>query len=236
MRQVLLPIKLRSGVVDGGFLIGAAVEFDGVFGLTLESGNLVSIEHMPGRTTNAEYAVAVLPEDKEASREYITWPEYIGNKLLTKDSKLWLGGSAANLELRVWDTSLLQELLAGRVYTAAIHPPANTGDGTNVEDDPMTTYPYGSNNYWTSGDLVPPELASNTDPELTTADLSNFDYVHSQLSASATWVVQHNLGRKPVVSIVDPDGNLLVAAIEHVSNDVLHAVFQSDKTGTARCV
>lgn len=237
MKQVLLPIKLSTGVLDGGFLIGDPVDFNtSVTEYELDSGHVVTIEHMPPRATLAAYAVAVVTAEEEANTSYRAWPEFIGNKLMLKDRKMWLGGLNGSQRLHQWDTSFLQELLATRQYNVAVNPPQNTGDGTDVVENEMSTYPYGSTNYWTESNLVPPELASSTDPTLTTADITDFEYIHNQLTPSATWVVEHNLGRKPIVSVIDADGLLMVAEVTHISNDVLHLVFNADKAGTARCV
>lgn len=220
-------------------MIGEPFNFDlSVTEYELDSGNHVSIEHMSPRTTNVPYAVAVLSEEDELTGRYRGWPEFIGNHILMKDSRLWMGGSHGGLEMRQWGTSLMQELLLGRQYNVAVHPPADDGDGTDssMEDTMSTSYPYGTNNYWTESNLVPPELASSTDPALTTADLADFQYIHSQITPSATWVVQHDLGRKPIVSVVDSNGALMVAEVTHVDNDTLHLVFQTDQAGTARCV
>lgn len=97
---------------------------------------------------------------------------------------------------------------------------------------------YGSSHYWSAGKLMPPELIipPSADPSLTVNDIQDFQYVHNQLTPSATWVVTHNLGRHPAVAVADPQGNGLTVQVDYVSLDALHLIFSTDQSGSCRCV
>ena len=54
-----------------------------------------------------------------------------------------------------------------------------------------------------------------------------------QTVASATWVVVHNLGKFPSVSVVDSSGHLVVGDVQHNSNNSLTIRFSAAFAGTA---
>lgn len=60
-------------------------------------------------------------------------------------------------------------------------------------------------------------------------------YVHSQIAAAATWTVNHNLGKKPSVTVVDSGGNVVIGDVRHLSNLVLEVRFGSAFSGEALC-
>jgi len=53
------------------------------------------------------------------------------------------------------------------------------------------------------------------------------NYVHDQGSPSATWEVQHNLNKKPAVTIVDSIGMVVHGDIEYVDNNNVTITFES---------
>lgn len=58
-------------------------------------------------------------------------------------------------------------------------------------------------------------------------------YVHQQSTASAEWIVNHNLGRKPSgVSVLTPGGLLTVSEIIHTSDNQLRVNLAAPTTGT----
>jgi len=61
-------------------------------------------------------------------------------------------------------------------------------------------------------------------------------YTHTQTTESAEWIVNHNLGVKPVVEILTTGGVLVEAEVLHVTNNQLRIYFASLFTGTARCL
>jgi len=63
-------------------------------------------------------------------------------------------------------------------------------------------------------------------------------YNHTQASASATWTIVHNLGRKPTCDIlVDVSGSLqkiLPAYFTYPDNNTMVVTFAATHTGVAR--
>lgn len=58
-------------------------------------------------------------------------------------------------------------------------------------------------------------------------------YVHNQVSAQSTWVVQHNLNKKPSVTVVDSSENVVIGDIEYVNNNQLNITFNGALSGKA---
>jgi len=61
----------------------------------------------------------------------------------------------------------------------------------------------------------------------------DLSYIHYQLYASSTWVVVHNLGKFPSVSVVDSAGTLVVGNVTYLSANQLIITFHSPFGGTA---
>ena len=61
-------------------------------------------------------------------------------------------------------------------------------------------------------------------------------YDHVQSSPSAEWVVNHNLGVRPAVSVLSPGGVEVLASITHASTNQLRIYFAQPQTGSAHCV
>lgn len=60
-------------------------------------------------------------------------------------------------------------------------------------------------------------------------------YEHTQAVASATWVINHNLGKYPSVTIVDSGGNEWITDIEYNSLNQCTARFSAAFGGKAYC-
>ena len=58
-------------------------------------------------------------------------------------------------------------------------------------------------------------------------------YVHEQGVPSATWVINHNVGRAVAVVLFDADGNVVQSDIEHGSTNQATVTWSSPTTGTA---
>ncbi len=54
--------------------------------------------------------------------------------------------------------------------------------------------------------------------------------------ASATWTVNHNLGRRPSVSLVTPGGAEFDAEVVHVSENQLVVYLAAPAAGCVRCI
>jgi hypothetical protein len=59
------------------------------------------------------------------------------------------------------------------------------------------------------------------------------NYVHDQQTASATWVITHNMGKKPSVSIVDTADDEVIGQVTYNSNNQLTLTFSSPVSGKA---
>ena len=58
-------------------------------------------------------------------------------------------------------------------------------------------------------------------------------YTHEQTTPSATWTIEHNLGKNPSVTIVDSSGNEWQTAVEHISANECVARFSAPFAGRA---
>ena len=58
-------------------------------------------------------------------------------------------------------------------------------------------------------------------------------YVHEQATPSATWTIQHDLGKQPAVTVVDSAGNEWQTAVEHTSQNQCVARFSAPFAGRA---
>lgn len=58
-------------------------------------------------------------------------------------------------------------------------------------------------------------------------------FVHTQSSPSATWIIDHNLGRKVHVTLFDPLSTVIHADIDHGTPNQTTITFPSPVTGSA---
>lgn len=58
-------------------------------------------------------------------------------------------------------------------------------------------------------------------------------YTHTQVSASNSWVIIHNLGKKPSVTIVDSGDNVVIGDVIYNSVDQLTVNFSAAFSGKA---
>lgn len=60
-------------------------------------------------------------------------------------------------------------------------------------------------------------------------------YEHTQATPSASWTVNHNMGRRPAaVSVLSPGGVEVEAAVTHTTLNQLVVAFSSPQTGSVR--
>lgn len=59
------------------------------------------------------------------------------------------------------------------------------------------------------------------------------NYFHNQASASASWNIAHNLGKKPSVTIIDSGGNQVIGDIVYVDDNNVTLNFTAAFSGTA---
>lgn len=60
---------------------------------------------------------------------------------------------------------------------------------------------------------------------------SNYRFIQS--SAQPTWVIPHNLGRRPAVTILDSDGRQIVAEVVHLDTSTVSINFSVPVLGSA---
>jgi hypothetical protein len=60
-------------------------------------------------------------------------------------------------------------------------------------------------------------------------------YLHTQSAPSAEWIVNHNLGFKPDVTLLDSGSQVFQADIVHISVNQLRVIMATPTAGTARC-
>lgn len=58
-------------------------------------------------------------------------------------------------------------------------------------------------------------------------------YIHTQASASSSWVINHNLSRRPSVTIVDSAGNVQIGEVLYTSDNSITVTFASAFGGYA---
>lgn len=61
-------------------------------------------------------------------------------------------------------------------------------------------------------------------------------FTHVQGEPAAAWVVTHNLGYKPAVSVILADGTEVEASVVHGTDNQLVVTFDQAETGEVRCV
>lgn len=58
-------------------------------------------------------------------------------------------------------------------------------------------------------------------------------FTHTQYSASSSWTINHNLGYKPNVTVVDSSGSIVEGTIQYTSQDSIVLLFSASFAGTA---
>lgn len=61
-------------------------------------------------------------------------------------------------------------------------------------------------------------------------------YRHVQTTPSDEWIINHNLGYKPVHSVIDALGRGMLSGFQHLSNNQLRLFFSTPQAGEARLV
>jgi hypothetical protein len=92
----------------------------------------------------------------------------------------------------------------------------------------MRLYPKGDGHYYTLA-------ADGTETELGTggAGPSAATFVFNQLMPSASWVIDHNLGRWPSVTVIDSGNSVIIANVAYVTSDRVVVSFGSPTSGKA---
>lgn len=56
-------------------------------------------------------------------------------------------------------------------------------------------------------------------------------YVHTQVSPSASWIVNHNLNKYPAVEVIDSGGNVVIADVTYLTINSIEVTFASATSG-----
>lgn len=64
-------------------------------------------------------------------------------------------------------------------------------------------------------------------------DISDISYVHTQNSASSTWVINHNLSFVPGITVVDSAGSVVEGSYEYPNSTTVVANFSGAFSGKA---
>lgn len=59
------------------------------------------------------------------------------------------------------------------------------------------------------------------------------NYKHTQIQASKTWNIKHNLKKIPSVTVIDSGGNEVIGNIKHLSENELIITFSHEFSGSA---
>lgn len=63
--------------------------------------------------------------------------------------------------------------------------------------------------------------------------ISGASVVHDQGISSSTWVIQHNLGRFPSVTVIDSTGDEVEGDVKFIDANLIHLVFSAPFAGKA---
>lgn len=63
----------------------------------------------------------------------------------------------------------------------------------------------------------------------------NTQYTHSQASAAATWIVNHNFGYRPAVAAYTLGGMMMWANVQHIDDNQAQIHFDGPVSGYAVC-
>jgi hypothetical protein len=61
-------------------------------------------------------------------------------------------------------------------------------------------------------------------------------FTHTQSVASAEWIINHNLGYRPSVTLYSTGGAEIEGEVVHLSNNQARAYFSAPVAGSARCI
>lgn len=63
----------------------------------------------------------------------------------------------------------------------------------------------------------------------------SFYYEHVQIAPAATWTINHNLGKKPNISVYDGNGDEVLIPVTHVNDNTAQVNWSQPSTGRAYC-
>lgn len=81
--------------------------------------------------------------------------------------------------------------------------------------------------------VVYSEPQTSTSVSTDTATVNQVTYIHTQSSASSSWTITHNLGRRPSVTVVDSGGNVQIGEVLYTSDNEITVSFAAAFGGYA---
>ncbi|MCW2277724.1 hypothetical protein [Heliophilum fasciatum] len=87
--------------------------------------------------------------------------------------------------------------------------------------------------YETYGDQVEAEDINALQDAIRSLSVSSGTFVFTQIAPSATWVITHDLQKRPSVTVVDSAGTAVIGDILYRSDSEIEARFQSPFAGCA---
>jgi hypothetical protein len=60
-------------------------------------------------------------------------------------------------------------------------------------------------------------------------------YIHTQASPSSEWIINHNLGFRPDVTVLDTGGQVVGVLVLHISENQARVYAEPALAGVARC-
>ena len=94
--------------------------------------------------------------------------------------------------------------------------------------------------------VIPPEIPQTVDVEFTTTDVvevitpgppgppgapGGANYVHNQSILADTWIVTHNLGRNPSITVVDSGDSVILPNIHYDNTNQVTLTFSAPTSG-----
>jgi hypothetical protein len=77
------------------------------------------------------------------------------------------------------------------------------------------------------------DLESGEESVIEKSEIADRYYVHEQTNAEAIWEIEHELGKRPSVSVVDTGDNVIVPDILYIDDDNLELHFAGATSGKA---
>lgn len=81
--------------------------------------------------------------------------------------------------------------------------------------------------------IISPDSQGNTTVSTGTTIVGAVTFIHDQASPSSTWTINHNLGRRPSVTIVDSSGNVQIGEVLYNSDNQITVNFAAAFGGYA---
>ena len=242
--QTFLPLRLSTGLVDGGFYCTPQDFFvtktRTVDQVTLPDGHVVQVQSWFSLQHQRHVPCAVLTWGDEYDGSYRSWSCYASVDQASTLS-VWYHGTQGIAPSKMWEEQgSLFRTIRGENDNTRMAFPRNNGDGTDVltledvydamrpvEELPLLTLPE-----------LPGTFITTTAPTQEPLPYQYTDYLHDQVVAAKLWTIDHNLNKQPAVNVVNAGGAPVLAeqlTIVYVDENTLTIEFAEPTGGVARC-